>query len=133
MCISSILTFHTGLAFTIHQIVSTFLTYCDLSVTYICLFNLYQKKVNVNFWEAECLRIDAKNKQVYCRSTKDDKEEFVVDYDYLVVAMGARVNTFNTPGVEENCLYLKVTHSYNTSSFADLGAVWLVFYKVLYE
>ncbi|KAL8259361.1 hypothetical protein R6Q59_027314 [Mikania micrantha] len=47
------------------------------------------------------------NKKVYCRSTKDDKEEFVVDYDYLVVAMGARVNTFNTPGVEENCLYLK--------------------------
>ncbi|KVI01031.1 Calcium-binding EF-hand, partial [Cynara cardunculus var. scolymus] len=66
-----------------------------------------KKKVNVNFWEAECLRIDAKNKQVYCRSTQDVKEEFVVDYDYLVVAMGARVNTFNTPGVEENCLYLK--------------------------
>ncbi|KAL8214683.1 hypothetical protein R6Q57_004132 [Mikania cordata] len=66
-----------------------------------------KKKVNINFCEAECYRIDAKNKKVYCRSTKDEKEEFVVDYDYLVVAMGARVNTFNTPGVEENCLYLK--------------------------
>ncbi|KAJ0946654.1 putative NADH:ubiquinone reductase (non-electrogenic) [Helianthus annuus] len=66
-----------------------------------------KKKVNVDFCEAECYKIDAKKKKVYCRSTKNDKEEFVVDYDYLVVAMGARVNTFNTPGVEENCLYLK--------------------------
>lgn len=48
---------------------------------------------------------------MYCRSVDDEKEEFIVDYDYLVVAMGARVNTFNTPGVEENCLYLKVTPS----------------------
>ncbi|KAI3740794.1 hypothetical protein L2E82_31268 [Cichorium intybus] len=70
--------------------------------------NIVKKKnVNVSFWEAECYKIDAKNKKVYCRSTQDDKEEFIVDYDYLVVAMGARVNTFNTPGVEENCLYLK--------------------------
>ncbi|KAI7740307.1 hypothetical protein M8C21_033519, partial [Ambrosia artemisiifolia] len=66
-----------------------------------------KKKVNIDFCEAECYKIDAKNKKVYCRSTKNEKEEFVVDYDYLVVAMGARVNTFNTPGVEENCLYLK--------------------------
>ncbi|KAI3745476.1 hypothetical protein L1987_58590 [Smallanthus sonchifolius] len=70
--------------------------------------NIVKKKnLNVNYWEAECYRIDAKNKKVYCRSSQEDKEEFVVDYDYLVVAMGARVNTFNTPGVEENCHYLK--------------------------
>lgn len=70
--------------------------------------NIVKKKnVNVNYWEAECYRIDAKNKKIYCRSSQDDKDGFVVDYDYLVVAMGARVNTFNTPGVEENCLYLK--------------------------
>ncbi|GKB36096.1 external alternative NAD(P)H-ubiquinone oxidoreductase B2, mitochondrial-like protein, partial [Tanacetum coccineum] len=70
--------------------------------------NIVKKKnVNVNYWEAECYRIDAKSKKVYCRASQDDKEEFAVDYDYLVVAMGARVNTFNTPGVEENCHYLK--------------------------
>lgn len=39
----------------------------------------------------------------------DGNAEFIVDYDYLVVAMGARANTFNTPGVEENCHFLKVT------------------------
>ncbi|XP_071720204.1 external alternative NAD(P)H-ubiquinone oxidoreductase B2, mitochondrial-like [Rutidosis leptorrhynchoides] len=69
--------------------------------------NIVKKKENINFWEAECFKIDAENKKVYCRSVTNEKEEFVVDYDYLVVAMGARVNTFNTPGVEENCLYLK--------------------------
>ncbi|KAI3732072.1 hypothetical protein L1987_63269 [Smallanthus sonchifolius] len=70
--------------------------------------NIIKKKnLNVIYWEAECYRIDAKTKKVYCRSSEKDKEEFVVDYDYLVIAMGARVNTFNTPGVEENCHYLK--------------------------
>ncbi|KAJ4703367.1 External alternative NAD(P)H-ubiquinone oxidoreductase [Melia azedarach] len=74
--------------------------------------NIVRKKnVDVCFWEAECFKIDAQNKKVYCRSTKESnlngKEEFSVDYDYLVVAMGARANTFNTPGVEENCHFLK--------------------------
>ncbi|CAM8991574.1 hypothetical protein QQ045_006739 [Rhodiola kirilowii] len=74
--------------------------------------NIVRKKnVHVGFFEAECYKIDAKNKKVYCRSTGDvdlnGNAEFVVDYDYLVVAMGARANTFNTPGVEENCHFLK--------------------------
>lgn len=34
--------------------------------------------------------------------------EFSLDYDYLVIAIGAQVNTFNTPGVLENCHFLKV-------------------------
>ncbi|KAJ6769740.1 putative proteinDH DEHYDROGENASE [Salix purpurea] len=40
-------------------------------------------------------------------SSQNGKEEFVVDYDYLVIAMGGRPNTFNTPGVVENCNFLK--------------------------
>ncbi|KAH7568997.1 hypothetical protein JRO89_XS06G0086500 [Xanthoceras sorbifolium] len=76
--------------------------------------NIVRKKnVDVRFWEAECFKIDAENKKVYCRSNQNSnlngKKEFVVDYDYLVVAMGARSNTFNTPGVEENCHFLKVS------------------------
>ncbi|KAK3014598.1 hypothetical protein RJ639_009831 [Escallonia herrerae] len=74
--------------------------------------NIVRKKnVDIHYWEAECFKIDAENKKVYCRSNADTnmsgKEEFAVDYDYLVIAMGARPNTFNTPGVEENCLFLK--------------------------
>ncbi|OVA14435.1 EF-hand domain [Macleaya cordata] len=74
--------------------------------------NIIRKKNgDISFWEAECFKIDAKNKKVHCRSSQQEnlegKEEFIVDYDYLVIAMGARANTFNTPGVEENCHFLK--------------------------
>ncbi|KAJ6433378.1 hypothetical protein OIU84_017134 [Salix udensis] len=74
--------------------------------------NIVKKKpYNVEFEEAECYKIDPVNKKVYCRSnqssTLDGVEEFTVDYDVLILAMGARVNTFNTPGVEEHAHFLK--------------------------
>ncbi|KAJ8429044.1 hypothetical protein Cgig2_034073 [Carnegiea gigantea] len=74
--------------------------------------NIAKKKhVKIEFREAECYKIDPINRKVYCRANQpadlEGKEEFTVDYDYLVVAMGARPNTFNTPGVEEHCLFLK--------------------------
>ncbi|KAG6751329.1 hypothetical protein POTOM_045862 [Populus tomentosa] len=74
--------------------------------------NIVKKKpYNVEFKEAECYEIDPVNKKVYCRSnqssTLDGIEEFTVDYDVLILAMGARVNTFNTPGVEEHAHFLK--------------------------
>lgn len=73
-----------------------------------------QKNVEMSFLEAECFRIDPGSKKVYCRSkqgvdSKGKKQEFDVDYDYLVIATGAQSNTFNIPGVEENCHFLKVT------------------------
>lgn len=73
---------------------------------------LVQKKdVSVSYWEAECLSIDPVNKKVNCRATQNSdligKAEFSVDYDYLVIAMGARSNTFSTPGVEEYAHFLK--------------------------
>lgn len=34
--------------------------------------------------------------------------DFELEYDCLVIAVGAQVNTFNTPGVSENCHFLKV-------------------------
>nr|GMD11443.1 external alternative NAD(P)H-ubiquinone oxidoreductase B2, mitochondrial-like [Ipomoea batatas] len=67
------------------------------------------KNVHMHYSEAECVKIDAKNKKVYCRTNlnNEEKEEFAVDYDYLVVGVGARVNTFNIPGVVENTYFLK--------------------------
>ncbi|GAB2214973.1 hypothetical protein Droror1_Dr00019343 [Drosera rotundifolia] len=71
------------------------------------------KPSKIEFREAECYKIDLGNKKVYCKPTSqltnvdNGNEEFSVDYDYLVVAMGARANTFNTPGVVENCHFLK--------------------------
>lgn len=77
--------------------------------------SFWQKNVIVHYWEAECYRIDAENKKVYCRSNlagdPNEKEEIIVDYDYLVIATGARSNTFNIPGVAENCHFLKVTQT----------------------
>ncbi|GAB2274833.1 External alternative NAD(P)H-ubiquinone oxidoreductase B2, mitochondrial [Dionaea muscipula] len=76
--------------------------------------NIVKKKPSkVQFREAECYKVDPVNKKVYCKSSQQldghghGQEEFSVDYDYLVVAMGARANTFNTPGVVENCHFLK--------------------------
>ncbi|CAI9087621.1 OLC1v1021736C1 [Oldenlandia corymbosa var. corymbosa] len=70
-----------------------------------------QKKVEIHYSEAECIKIDAQNKKVYCLSNDKTnlkgREEFAVDFDYLVIAVGARPNTFNIPGVEENTLFLK--------------------------
>ncbi|CAI9087620.1 OLC1v1021736C2 [Oldenlandia corymbosa var. corymbosa] len=70
-----------------------------------------KKKVEIHYSEAECIKIDAQNKKVYCLSNDKTnlkgREEFAVDFDYLVIAVGARPNTFNIPGVEENTLFLK--------------------------
>ncbi|KAJ6836425.1 external alternative NAD(P)H-ubiquinone oxidoreductase B3, mitochondrial-like [Iris pallida] len=74
--------------------------------------NIVRKKGgDIKFWEAECFKIDPANKKVHCRSdigaNLGGSNEFQVDYDYLVIAIGAKANTFNTPGVEENCHFLK--------------------------
>lgn len=70
----------------------------------------------IKFWEAECYKIDQVNKKVHCRSdigtNLDGHGEFTVDYDYLIIAVGAKPNTFNTPGVVENCHFLKVCSRY---------------------
>ncbi|PRQ53020.1 putative NADH:ubiquinone reductase (non-electrogenic) [Rosa chinensis] len=70
-----------------------------------------KKGLDVQFREAACYKIDPQNKKVYCRTTQDNnscgKNEFSVDYDYLIIAMGAKSNTFNTPGVEEHAHFLK--------------------------
>ncbi|KAI3812236.1 hypothetical protein L1987_16943 [Smallanthus sonchifolius] len=69
------------------------------------------KNLDVGFKEAECFKIDTVNQKVHCKSSQKNNvggnEEFTVDYDYLVIAMGGRANTFNTPGVVENAHFLK--------------------------
>ncbi|KAJ6758153.1 putative proteinDH DEHYDROGENASE [Salix koriyanagi] len=75
--------------------------------------NIAKKKpFGVEFKEAECYKIDPAQKKIYCRSTDQGNtlggnEEFTMDYDVLIVAMGAKSNTFNTPGVEEHAHFLK--------------------------
>lgn len=77
------------------------------------MFCCCQKNGEIELWEADCVKIDPANHKVQCRPVfKDDPEasqEFSLEYDYLIVAVGAQVNTFGTPGVRENCHFLKVT------------------------
>lgn len=70
-----------------------------------------KKNGEIELWEADCVKIDPTNNKVRCQPVfKDDPEasqEFSLEYDYLVIAVGAQVNTFGTPGVLENCHFLK--------------------------
>lgn len=65
-----------------------------------------------NYLEATATEIDPKTKTVTCESVVCDGnsceiEDFTVEYDRLVVTIGAQTNTFGIPGVREYCCYLK--------------------------
>ncbi|KAL3691359.1 hypothetical protein R1sor_005010 [Riccia sorocarpa] len=69
------------------------------------------KGKQMEFLESECIDIDPVNKRLLCKDAShirgQEHREFTVDYDYLVVAVGAKANTFGTEGVEEYCHFLK--------------------------
>jgi len=67
---------------------------------------------NVKFFEATGTSIDPVKQSVTCESVVCDGnsceiEDFVVDYDRLIVMIGAQTNTFGIPGVREHCCFLK--------------------------
>ena len=67
-------------------------------------------KYPVHFMEAECVSVNTESKTVHCKDQSGvvgTVESFDLDYDLLVVAVGARTNTFNTPGVNEYAHFLK--------------------------
>mmetsp|Transcript_32925 Transcript_32925/g.48697 ORF Transcript_32925/g.48697 Transcript_32925/m.48697 type:complete len:617 (-) Transcript_32925:1236-3086(-) len=66
----------------------------------------------VNFLEATATSIDPGTLSVTCESVVCDGnsceiEDFVVNYDRLIVMIGAQTNTFGIPGVREHCCFLK--------------------------
>jgi len=65
---------------------------------------------NVKFYEAVCTSIDTQNNTITCEDSsalKPNDPQFSLNYDYLVMSIGSGTNTFNTPGVEENCFFVK--------------------------
>ncbi|KAG0172383.1 hypothetical protein DFQ28_010074 [Apophysomyces sp. BC1034] len=64
---------------------------------------------DVDYHQAWCDKIDLKNQVVYCTSNLDDNkgQTFTLDFDKLVIGVGAYSNTFNTPGVKEHGIFLK--------------------------
>lgn len=71
---------------------------------------LRHKKAAVKYYEAEATKIDYANKKVIIRDdseVKGDRMETEVDFDMLVVGVGAENATFGIPGVRENSCFLK--------------------------
>lgn len=71
---------------------------------------------NVNpladYLEATATAVNPEKKTVTCESVKCEGAaceitEFEVDYDHLIIGVGATTNTFGVKGVKENCLFLK--------------------------
>ncbi len=60
----------------------------------------------VRFYLSSARGLDAGRKVVRCE-TPGGQELFEIPYDLLVIAVGAKVNTFGIPGVVENALFLK--------------------------
>ena len=72
------------------------------------------RKINPKskFLEATATNVDPKSKTVTCESVicggnSCEIEEFYVEYDRLIVTVGAQTNTFGIPGVREHCNFLR--------------------------
>lgn len=67
---------------------------------------------NANYLEGTATDIDMVNNVVYCDSVicegnSCEIEEFTVDFDKLIVTVGAQTNTYGIPGVRDHCCFLK--------------------------
>lgn len=95
-----------------------------------------QKDGEIKFWEAECFKIDPDTKKLHCRTNigtnLEGNGEFIVNYDYLVIAVGARASTFNTPGVVEHCHFLKVIFHHHLFHIEDVDCSG-VYYCATFE
>ena len=60
----------------------------------------------VRFHLASARELDVLHKTIRC-AVPEEAGSFEVPYDLLVIAVGAKVNTFGIPGVTENALFLK--------------------------
>jgi NADH dehydrogenase FAD-containing subunit len=55
----------------------------------------------LQYFQGSCKEIDTQAQTIKCKDTFNPNLNFSLSYDYLVIACGARNNTFNTPGVEQ--------------------------------
>lgn len=71
---------------------------------------LRHKKAAVKYYEAEATKVDYQNKKVHIKDDSDvkgDTMETDIDFDMLVVGVGAENATFGIPGVREHSCFLK--------------------------
>lgn len=53
-------------------------------------------------------KLDIENKKIHCESVLKSELKYTIDFDKLVIGVGALSNTFNVPGVQEHSFFLKV-------------------------
>ena len=83
----------------------------ELTFTHSRYFFL-QINRKASYLEGTATEVDVANRRLTCESVicdgnSCDIEEFEVEYDRLVVTIGAQTNTFGIPGVREHCNFLK--------------------------
>ena len=64
----------------------------------------------IEYAYAYASEIDPLTKQIKCQHSgqfSNHSSEFTIGYDKLIMSVGCKTNTWNTPGVEEHCHYLK--------------------------
>nr|CAG8525889.1 5762_t:CDS:10 [Entrophospora candida] len=62
----------------------------------------------VQYYQAYADRVDLKEQILYCTSNLErNTDKFKLEYDTLIIAVGANSNTFGIPGVGEYALFLK--------------------------
>ncbi len=60
----------------------------------------------IRYFQARCADVDTSRKEIVCNGALDGTP-FRLQYDTLVIAVGAVNNTYNIPGVEQYALFLK--------------------------
>lgn len=68
--------------------------------------SIRKARPDIDYYQARCKRIDHKKNLIVCEGGLD-KKPFNLAFDYLVIAVGARSNTYGIPGVERYALFLR--------------------------
>ena len=68
---------------------------------------LLRRRQRVKYFEASATDIDYENNVVECEDPTDPTKKFNLQYDHLVIAVGADNQTFGTKGVYEHANFLK--------------------------
>ena len=63
-----------------------------------------KKGSNVTYLDGEATKIAPEKNTVTVKTAAEEQE---IQYDYLIVSVGAVTNTFGIPGVEGNAIYMK--------------------------
>ena len=61
---------------------------------------------DLTYYQAACETVDSVARRVECEAMSDG-HRFELEYDHLLIAVGADNNTFGIPGVHEHCLFLR--------------------------